>query len=196
MENVICFQGGIPFAKGDLKSKIPLPNQTNKEAMKTSRVCLVGVGFFLGALSTAWADPRPPELGVGAIQVTHRNVEGSINRPGYVRSVAFVTVQIYCGGTYGGTYPAGRTVVVEMQEAGKNAVTVYQATLPAIRSSQSYSFTVRLPGPLTRATTMRVRLTPADANPANDVAARTFNPPARNTLTQKANFPFTGKLRR
>ena len=146
--------------------------------MKTWTIAVAGVTilFFAGA-KIASADPRPPELGVGAIQLVPVTVPIPQFKPKVpkTQTLDFLRIEIYCGGFYGGSYPAGRTVTVEMLQAGKPAQVIHQRTLPEISSKTGYYFYVAVPGGhFTKTTTVRVRLSPGDAYPGNDIGQRTF----------------------
>jgi hypothetical protein len=147
--------------------------------MKTFNIAIVGMTIlFLASANRAAADPRPPELGISSIQVISmpRPVPQP-QRPGAIRvsTADYLHIRLYCGGLYGGTYLAGRVVVVEMREAGKAFKVLHQRTLPAISSTQGYSFYVPVPNDrFTTTTTIRVRFTTPDAQPSNDTLSRTF----------------------
>jgi len=110
--------------------------------------------------------------------------------------VDYLRIEIYCGGLYGGSYPAGRTVTVEMLQAGQPVKVIHRRTLPVISSTTGYYFYVAVPGGhFTKTTTIRVRLTPGDANPSNDVGQRTFYHLNNAALRQRSDVQLSSKVK-
>lgn len=117
---------------------------------------LLGLALILAAVP-ARADIQPAELVAGSISLT-----GS-----------YVVANIYVGGTYGQTYPAGRTATLEYR-AGSGPWQVLAAErLPAI-GTQGYYLTRPFASPVKVTTTFRLRISGSDRNPGNDVVTRTF----------------------
>jgi hypothetical protein len=111
-------------------------------------------------LSAVRADPRPADdLGAGFIELWGNN--------------QYVTGEIWHNGTVGIPYSnsAGRTATLEMRQNGR-WVNLKTETLPAV-IQDSYYITAWLPQPM-RKGTIRLRLSPGDNNPGDDVTTRTF----------------------
>lgn len=111
------------------------------------------------SVNTADADIQPSELVAGAIGLRNNHVE----------------TYIYCGGTYGQTYPGGRLARLEVKEGSGGWRTIWSATLPPIGKNQ-YSIRVPFKTPVKAVTTFRLSISGSDRNPGNDVSTATFRP--------------------
>jgi hypothetical protein len=98
----------------------------------------------------------------------------------------FAIGEVYAGGTYGQTVKGGRTAFLELQEPGKGWSTLTSVVLPDI-GPKSYYVTGVLAGPRKQATTIRLRITPASAQPQYDVSSRTFPGSLDNLTAVKAS---------
>jgi len=168
--------------------------------MKTLSLVIAGVAtMFFAVARMASADPQPPELGVSSISLVSMP-RAMPKKPGaliQLRKVDYLQIRLYCGGLWGGTYPAGRVVVVEMREAGKAFTTLHQRTLPVISSTTGYDFYVAVPdGHFTKTTTVRVRFTTPDAKTWNDSLERTFYHFSQNAvLRQRSDLQVNSKVK-
>ncbi|MFO0970025.1 MAG: hypothetical protein U0793_31115 [Gemmataceae bacterium] len=127
-----------------------------KALISTSLLALT----FLFTMPKVHADIQPAELVAGGIRL----------------SDGFVIAEIYCGGTYGQTYPGGRIATLEVREGRFTPFRVlWRGALPDIGKDRFY-ITRPYGSPVKIPTTFRLTISPGDRNPANDVATRTFNP--------------------
>lgn len=124
------------------------------------------IAASLAALATFFystpvrADIQPAEL-----------VAGSISLQGN-----FVVAEIYVGGTYGQTYPKGRTATLEVRTGSGAWSTLWSGVLPNIGTG-GYYITRPYGNPVKVTTTFRLRISGSDRNPGNDVRTETFRAP-------------------
>lgn len=120
--------------------------------------CLTSLGLLYSAV--AHADIQPAEL-----------VAGNINMTGQ-----FVVANIYVGGTYGQSYPGGRTATLEATVGGSRRV-LWQGKLPTIRPGDGYYITVPYASPVKVTTTFRLSINGSDRDNSNNVRVVTFRAP-------------------
>src|SRR5262249_6679665 len=132
-------------------------------AMKIKLFALFTPIVILFTISPSQADLVPPDLAAGWIQVWN----GS-----------YVTGEVYQAGNYVFTYPGGRTATLEIKEGNGPWVMITSAKLPDISGAKPYYITGQLLGPIRNdvTTTIRLRLSPGDGRPGNDMSTKVFRP--------------------
>lgn len=125
--------------------------------MKTILLSASAALGILLASTPSQADIQPAEL-----------VAGSLSFQGN-----YIVGEIYCGGTYGQTYPGGRTATLEVREGSAPWRLLYSNRLPNI-GTKAFYVTVPYGNPVRVTTTFRLTVHGSDRNNANNVRTATF----------------------
>lgn len=152
------------------------PRLKKGTTMKTILLSAAAALGLLLASTPSQADIQPAELVAGSISFQGNYIVGNI----------------YCGGTYGQTYPGGRTATLEAREGSAPWRVLYSNRLPDI-GTKGFYITVPYANPVRVTTTFRLTVHGSDRNNTNNVRTATFRAPidprVRARVTPKYN-PF------